>query len=172
VNAMECAREPEIVSVVLAGRWPDACDAELQVHVEACDVCSDVVTIAAVLHQDRELGRRDVQVPAAGQVWWRAAVRARLEGAHAAARPMTWLHGIAGACAAGLAAAATSVVWPSVERTVGWLSAGVWNLNTITVDVSELAVTVMQRSLPFALAAMVGIVITPIALYFALSDDW
>ncbi len=170
MNTLECAREEEVVGAVLGQRWPEACDEELQVHVTACAVCSDVVIIASMLREDRELARRHVQVPAAGQVWWRAAVRARLEGAQAAQRPMTWLHGIAGACAAGLFVTAMSTAWPSVQRAAGWMGAQDWSVPG-GMELATLAGSAVQRGLPFVVAAAIGIVLTPIALYFALSDD-
>ena len=98
MNPIECPREAEVLEAVLRHHFdpwrPD--DAgwlnggeDLRRHVEQCEICADVATVASLLREDREAARHDVQVPAAGQVWWRAAVRARLDGAHAAARPLT-----------------------------------------------------------------------------------
>ena len=46
-------------------------------------------------------GPLDHAVPAAGQVWWRSAIRARAEASRAAASPMVWLQALTGAGAAG-----------------------------------------------------------------------
>jgi hypothetical protein len=84
----------------------------------------------AVLSADQERSRYEVHVPAAGQIWWRSAVRARLEAAQAATRPMTWLHGIAGACAIGLTWALAGVVWPSVRELAAWLAAQTFGVDS------------------------------------------
>jgi hypothetical protein len=96
----ECRREFEVAALVRAGRWPQACEPELRTHVEGCAECREAVTIAELLLEaDRGA---EVQVPSAAQMWWRLAVRARLEREQAAARPVVWLQGIAAACGAGV----------------------------------------------------------------------
>ena len=109
-----CAREADVVNAVLTGAWPDYADDALVTHALDCDVCREVAAISALMHHDAERARHEVQLPAAGQVWWRSAVRARLESAHAAARPITWMHGIAGAVSLGLLLAVLTVAWPLV----------------------------------------------------------
>jgi hypothetical protein len=156
---------------MLASHGPVACDDGLRRHAEACDVCRDVMTIARLLQDDREAARGDVPVPAAGQVWWRAAVRARLEAAQAAARPMTWLYGIAGACAAGLAATVLGLGWPSIVRAAAWLGARASAITPEPPAVAELATAAAQRSLPFALVAAACLILAPLVLYLASSDD-
>ncbi len=56
----------------------------------------------------------DAPLPTAGQMWWRLAVRARLDREHAAARPVVWLQGVAAACGLGLVATAIGAVAPRV----------------------------------------------------------
>jgi hypothetical protein len=155
VNAIECSREHEVVAVVLSGRWPDACDRQLREHAEACAVCRDVVAIAPALRQDQRLA--DVQVPAAGQIWWRSAIRARAEAARAAARPMIWLQALAGAGAVGAALAGVSVAWPRIEGTVRVFmpSNGPW----------------LQEALPLLMAVAIGVVAAPIVFYLAVPRD-
>jgi hypothetical protein len=183
VKTLECPREPEVVAAVFSGtvlagtvfaeRGGDGVGEEgegLQMHIETCEICRDVVTVASRLRDDRDAALWDVQVPAAGQIWWRAAIRARLEAAHAAARPLTWAHGIAGACAAGLAAGALSVAWPTIVRAFSWFGDRAWSVNPGTVAVADLAAAMMQRTFPFALVAAC-LLLAPLALYFALSDE-
>lgn len=99
----ECVREREVAALVTAGRWPEACAAELQDHVASCTECQDVVAITTLLQEaDRDAA---VPVPSAAQMWWRLAVRARLEREQAAARPVVWLQGLAAACGVGVALA-------------------------------------------------------------------
>src|SRR5690349_19767616 len=74
----ECGREQKVVNAVLAGAWPHRCDENLVAHAQVCEVCREVASISVLLRDDLDASRIDVHVPAAGQVWWRAAVRARL----------------------------------------------------------------------------------------------
>jgi hypothetical protein len=167
VTPLECPREHEVVSVVLSNRWPEGCDEELRIHASACEVCRDAVTVAIVLQEDAQEARRDVHVPAAGQVWWRSAIRARVEAVQAAERPMTWLHGLAGACAVGLAAALLSVAWPSIESAAAWLAAQSWSVAPSTAETGQLLVSTLQRNLPVALVLAACAILAPIAIYLA-----
>lgn len=164
-----CARESEVVDAVLRRRTPEA---ELARHIEQCDVCRDAAAITSVLRDDRDWLRSDeLPVPAAGQVWWRAAVRMRLEGTQAAARPLTWAHGVASAATAGAAIAALTMAWPTIRRAAGWLGARLSTLNPPDVNVTELVASATQRSVPFALAVAAALLLAPLALYAALSDE-
>jgi hypothetical protein len=174
---LECPREPEVLASVFAGRV-GGCrtdgvgseqDEDLQMHIETCDVCREVVAVASMLREERDSTLHDVQVPAAGQVWWRSAIRARLEAAHAAARPLTWAHGVAGACAAGLAAGMINMAWPTIERGFSWFGDRALSVNPGTLAMADLATSMMQRTFPLALLAAC-VLLAPVALYFALSD--
>ena len=140
-------------------------------HAAQCEICRDVVALASLLSVEQEQMRRDVHVPAAGQVWWRAAVRARLDAAHLAARPLTWLQGIAGACAVGLAWAVAGMAWPSIRYAAGWVSAQALGADSRVGDVAVLVTAAIQRSLPLAFVAAACLVLAPVALYFVLSDE-
>jgi len=115
---IECAREAEVLDAVTFRRWPrhcdEGCDEGLRTHVAACAICADLVEVARALHDDRESACRDARVPAAGQVWWRATIRARADAAHTAAEPITVLQGIAGACLVGAAAGRIGLKSPAV----------------------------------------------------------
>jgi hypothetical protein len=163
VTPVECAREPQTLRLVLARRWPDGADAELRAHVASCQVCSDVAAVAALLGPEREASLRRVHVPAAGQVWWRAALRAHAEAAEAARRPILWLQGIAGACAVAIFAAAITLVWPELAAAAGRLA-------SLRPDVAPLVET-LRPVAPLGIAILACLVLTPIVLYFALSDE-
>jgi hypothetical protein len=156
MNAIECTHEDDVVALVLSRRWPDAADAELRAHAESCAVCRDVIAIAPALRQDVQQ-LTDVQVPAAGQIWWRSAIRARADAARAAARPMVWLQAVTGAGAVGAALAGVSLVWPRIEGTVRLVmpSNGAW----------------LQEALPLLLAVGIGVIAAPIAFYLAVPRD-
>ena len=170
VVADYCAHEHDAVAAVLNRRWETAPD-DLKRHAAECEMCREVVAVASVLSADRERARYEARVPAAGQVWWRAAVRARLEAAQTAARPLTWLQGIAGACAVGLVCALIGILWPSLRETASWLTFETLGLDSRIVDVAALVTAAMQRSLSLAFFVAACIVLAPVALYFALSDD-
>lgn len=165
----ECAREAEVVKAVLMGAWPDRCDDGVTAHASHCEVCGEVAAVAAVLREANEFERRDVQVPVAGQVWWRAAVRARLEVSHAATRPMTWLHGITAALVVGVVLAVTGWAWPSIA--MGFDAAKTVGGTLLTSDAAMAIAGPLRTTLLIALAAGAVLVITPIAIYLALSDE-
>jgi hypothetical protein len=165
-----CVREDEVVSAVVGRRWESSSD-ELRAHAAACESCREVVAVASLLSSDHDRARHDVHVPAAGQIWWRCAVRARLEAAHAAARPLTWLHGIAGACAVGLMWTVGGTAWPRVREAVGWMLSQAVSGDSRVGDVAVMVAATVQRSLPVALLLAACLLVAPVAVYFALSDD-
>jgi hypothetical protein len=98
-------------------------------------------------------------------------VRARLEAAQTAARPLTWLHGIAVACAVGLVCALIGTLWPSVREMAAWLASQLPGTDSGLGDVAALMAGAVQKSLALAFIVAACIVLAPVALYFALSDD-
>jgi hypothetical protein len=166
----DCAREQEVVNAVLSGAWPERAGAELTAHASDCAMCGEVATVATLLREDHEQARSVVQVPAAGQVWWRAAVRARLERAQAATQPMTWLHGITAACMAGVALTAITLAWPSVIGGIAWVREQLLD-TTPAGDVAGLVTMALGQSLVLGLVAAICLVVAPVVLYFALSDE-
>jgi hypothetical protein len=126
--------------------------------------------VATVLRADHEYARREVQVPVAGQVWWRSAVRARLESAQAATKPMAWLYSITAAITVGVALASVGMAWPTVSS--GLESARTLFLPILTNgEVTGAVAGVLRHSVELAFIAAVGLVVAPLVLYFALSSD-
>jgi hypothetical protein len=164
-----CIHEHDVVAAVLSRRW-DCANDELKQHAAACEICRDVVAVSQLLSSDQERARYEARVPAAGQVWWRAAIRARLEAAHSAERPMTWLHGIAGACALGLAWAVISITWPSLREAGAWLLTQTIGADSRIGDFASLVTVTLQNSLPLAFVVAACLVLAPIAFFLALSD--
>jgi hypothetical protein len=187
VKVRECAREPEVVAAVMAGRWPGGRgspgnNAEaLTAHVASCQVCQDVSAIASLMRTDMADSSREARIPSSAHVWWRTQLRARQEAARTVDRPMKLAHGFAAASAAGLAVAAvtTGLRW-------GWPS---WPLGALgklsgesasVVDVGEVtrgtlnqlltvAGTAPSSTLIFA-TVVVCLMLMPVAVYFALSE--
>ncbi len=104
-----CAMEEAVLEATRAMSHTPLPDAVLD-HVAACDGCRDLHLVALSLQQDRAEVIAQARVPSAGQVWWRAELRARHEAAAIAARPITVASGLAVACAVGLLASLTGVL--------------------------------------------------------------
>src|SRR5512132_2637299 len=100
----ECTREVDVLDALAAQRWPHRCDEELRAHVQACEVCADLVAVAGALLEDHDAAYAQARVPSAGIVWWRAQLRAREEDGRAAARPIAFVQGVA----------ASALVWGAV----------------------------------------------------------
>ena len=159
MSAIECRREQDVVDAVTSGRWPDRAEEDLRSHVAQCGICHDVADVACALQTDHERRWQDARVPSAGLVWWRAEMRARAEATRAAARPMVVAEGIAAVCAVVFAATLFGLALPWVLSSNGWLNE---------------ATTIMRTpafGLPLVLALGACIVLAPVAVYLALSDQ-
>src|SRR5690606_13098482 len=77
----QCAREMEVTATIVDGRWDDDACADVRAHARTCAACREVAEVALALTPAN--GGEEIVLPAAGQVLWRARVRAR---AHAARR--------------------------------------------------------------------------------------
>lgn len=170
MSRTECTHEPLVVEAVLAGRWPERCDDDLVVHARACEVCQEVAALASMIHDDHERSRYEVHVPAAGQVWWRSAIRARLESTQTAMRPMTWMHAITAAVTIGLVLAALTAAWPMLSPLADrGLSVALGFIPNAEVA-SALASGLRQLAI-VGLIAVAVLVAAPLALYYVLSGD-
>ena len=155
----ECLRETEVVEAVATGAWPAACSADLRAHVAGCVVCGELAAVASAIQGDWQSARAHVHVPSAGLVWWRAQLRARQQNAEAAGRPITYVHAAAGALAAIVLFMLGGLLWPSLRESVLWI-----DRVTEVVDTGRFW-------LPLALGIGASLVLAPVVLLFALSDD-
>ena len=170
MSRTECAHEPLVVEAVLSGRWPERCDDDLVAHARTCEVCQDVAALTSLIHDDHERSRYEVHIPAAGQVWWRSAIRARLESTQSAMRPMTWMHAVTAAVTVGILLAAITVAWPMLsplgDQMWAWAVGYFQNAEVAAALASGLRQTVMVGAIAVAV-----LVAAPLALYFVLSGD-
>jgi hypothetical protein len=171
MTASCCARESEVIDVALRGRWPAGADEELRVHVESCEACADTALVAASLRADYLLTRQDAPVPSAAHVWWRATLRARMDVAREAARPTTMAQGLAGAAAIGLLVALIGMVWPWLAAAFAWVAIVAGRLDPAAAQAGMMVLALVERSLPLVLAAALCMLIGPVAVYLALSDE-
>jgi len=175
MTSRSCAHEPEIVAAVLGRRWPEACDASLRAHAEACEVCREVVEVAALLKEDYDeareaIAQRDVPLPSAGQIWWRAAVKARVEAAEAATRPLVWGYGVAAACAVALLIAGASAVWPALWPAFDRL-ASITQWMPLVAPATGAMLAALKAQLPIVIGVAAFLVAVPVALYLALREE-
>jgi hypothetical protein len=169
-QASGCPREVEVVASLLDRRSLRIDDDALAAHVERCEICREVAELTRLMSSDHET-RREIRVPAAGQVWWRAAVRARLEAVHLAARPLTWSHGIASACAIGVMMALLGFAWPVVHEAAGFVMARALEAVPLGDAAATLVTTSAHGNVALMFVAAACILFAPVALYFALSDE-
>jgi hypothetical protein len=170
MNRVDCPHETTVVNAVLTGAWPERSDDALVAHASGCETCREIASVAVLLREDVEHSRVDVQIPVAGQVWWRAAVRARLESTQAATRPMTWMHAITGAIVLGVFLAAVTAAWPRLSGLAS--SARVVATDLMPgPEVTAAIASSLRLSALLGVIAAAFMIIAPLAIYYALSDD-
>lgn len=145
----ECAREPEIIAAIAAGRWAVA-DEQLRDHAAGCQACAEARSMAETMRALERETLEDVRLPSAGQVWWRSQLRARREAQQAAARPVLIAQGLGTAVILGLIAAVLSWQWPLIAEVAGawmrqpllWLDLGVaaWAMLIVAAVAGPLAI--------------------------------
>jgi hypothetical protein len=100
VSRPACDRRPEIVRSVRAGLWETAGSEELRAHAAGCPDCRETVLVAAALVLERGAAEREIVLPDAGLVLWKARLRQRHAAAARAEEPVVYAERIA--VAAGL----------------------------------------------------------------------
>jgi hypothetical protein len=135
-----CRHEPAVLAAARASEHT-AVAADIEAHLAACDDCRLSFALAVSLQEERALAMATTRVPSAGQVWWRAELRARQDAAAAVARPITLATGLAAAAVIGVVVSLVGVIgwwarawltttlarlsWPDVATQVTW-SGGTW----------------------------------------------
>jgi hypothetical protein len=159
MTIIECPRESDVLDAIDSRRWPHRVDRELVEHVASCEICSDVLTVAAAMREDHGATWREADIPSSGQVWWRAEMRARQQAMRDASRPITIAYGVAAVAALVLALAVSWFAWPTVHE----FAASFASAQT-TAFTSPL-------TLPLLVALGALLVIAPVALYLVFSDE-
>lgn len=167
---VDCPREGEILEAITCGRWPSAVEPELREHAATCAICREVADIAGALRSDQIAICRGASLPPSSQVWWRAAVRARVEAQRTAARPMVMVQQIAAACAAVAACAAP--IWFALRT--DWRVVATEMSAAIAARAADLAsapAVASSTTLSVVLAFSLCALFAPVVLYLLLSDD-
>jgi len=170
VRKAVCPREHELLDALQASRWPEACDPVLREHVDQCASCADLLAVVAPLLDDQRVLLQEAVVPSSAIVWWRAQRRSRREAAERAAQPISFVQGIALACATGLLATALGIFVPTFRKSLTWMldAAGSWPGLSLPIAVDPLASPIVLAGIAaLGLCALV----LPVALYFAFHED-
>jgi hypothetical protein len=168
VGTIECIREQDVLDALSASRWPGRVDEELRTHVTGCAVCRALAAVVQPLLAARDDSSVDIRVPASGTVWWRAQIRAKQEAALKVGQPISIAQVLAAVVALVLAVAVYSVFSESLDawwaRTAGIVSVEVPSL------FPELNTDSPWRWI-IVLVVAAWLVLTPVAIYFAFSED-
>jgi len=164
---VECPFENEIVRVAMEGRWPDSAPLDLREHAADCPGCLDLVEVASAVSDDRAAAFREVDLPAAGLVWWRMQLRRRREAEQTLQRATFALQTTMVVLVLAAAAALLhfvpipSIGWP------GWLLESVGSAGRIDAIVRA----VLHWGTPVLLGAVAWITLAPVAAWIALEHD-
>lgn len=145
-------------------------DDGLHQHLLGCAACRDVVELSAAFRAGEREACAEAAVPTASQVWWRARVRARLEAAHVANRPINVAQGVAAAVVVGLAGSVVGVGWLTGSARMA-RSAAVRLAGSDWADLMSLVLGSSPLAW-YALAAGVCIIaLMPLAALLTVSED-
>ena len=163
-----CPREEELLDALQASRWPAGCDVALRDHTASCASCADLLAVVAPLLGEHRALVQDASVPSSAIVWWRAQMRSRREAAARAAQPISFVFGIAVACAAGLLATALGVFVPTFRKAFVWVTETTVPWPGLPIPADPLTNPLV---LAFLGALVLGLLVAPVALYFTFRED-
>jgi hypothetical protein len=88
MSPFTCTRERDVTELLHRGYWPEACPAELRVHVETCRFCSDLVLVTQALRASHKQTLDLPRLESPGALWWRAQLRRRNAAIETVGRPI------------------------------------------------------------------------------------
>ena len=165
-----CEREADTIRASWGVVGPAGFDAGTAAHLAECHHCAEIAELARAFRDERDAACLEACPPAAGIVWWRAQLRARNEAAVRAGRPIAVIHAIAlGTTAAAVAAVAGMIAtgFDGFLSAVGTGAASVWVV--LRGAAIGHAVTLLPAGVLLIVAA--SLLLAPVALYFAVSED-
>ncbi len=163
-----CEHETELWEAVASGRWPDAIDPALARHVRECRSCAEVADVSSMLLADARAARHESSPPSSAIVWWRAQMRARQEAARVAERPLTIVHALAIACAAGLLLGLLGLAGAWAHAYIGSSDPpppAVFG----AAETAHLPLAGLMTILPWV--ALASLLLAPLAVYVIVSDE-
>jgi hypothetical protein len=167
ISRIDCVREQDVLDAVTSGRWDD----ELRAHLGGCALCRDLETIFSAMSAERDAARAETTVPPANVVWWRAQIRAHEEARRAADRPIAVAQGVAVACLIAAALTLVPFALPAIRGvTSSAADVAAW-LTPRASAVSSAFTLVTGTALPIVPFAVASILLAPILLYYALTEE-
>jgi hypothetical protein len=171
----DCVREQDVLDAITAGRWPggrpERTDVELWEHVRQCRICQDVAAVFAAISEERDGAMGEEAVPPSSLVWWRAQMRAREEAERAAGRPIALVQAVAVASLIAAAVALLPLALLSVKSAaVSVAGAAAW-VAPRAEAISNAFTLVTGTSLPIVPFAVASVLLAPILLYYALTEE-
>ena len=148
-------------------------DCDHETFVADCPSCAEIAAIAQAFTDDRNALLRDAHVPSSAIVWWRAQMRSRREAAATAAQPITWIQGLAFACAAGILVAAVSFFAPTFMKALEWLMGTTLPQPSFSLPTVGMPEQPLANPIIVAVVAALGLsaIILPVVLYFTLREE-
>ena len=124
--------------------------------------------VAEAIAAEASLARQEAAPPSSAIVWWRAQMRARQEAAVAAERPITIVHALAIAAAAGLMLSVAGYAIAGLKGSAGWFG-GVYQ-SLATTPLASVDLTSRWVTLPIT-AMLVSALVATVAAYFIYADE-
>jgi hypothetical protein len=165
-----CPHEHDLLDALQASRWPEIGE-PLREHVAGCASCAGTLAVVGGLLDEHHALMQEATVPSSAIVWWRAQMRSRREAAAAASRPISFVQGIAVACAAGLLATLLGIFVPSFRRGLSWIAGAADGWSALSLPIGS--THFVTHPLVLAGIAALGLcaLVLPVALYFAFHED-
>ena len=165
----ECPREDDVLAAVQTGRWPGRADAALRAHVEACDVCRELVSVAAAFADV------DADVlpppPEATAVWIRAQLRARADATRIAERPVTVGQAVAFAAIVGLLGALVGASSTGLRAALQWAADGIAHLDPRSVPLPTGLWGIAVQHAGVAITIALCLTFAPVLVYWAIRES-
>jgi hypothetical protein len=166
----ECVRERELVNAMTRESWPGNDVSNLRGHAQQCASCREVLELIQALRADRDAALSDAHLPSASYVWWRAQVRARLEAAHEAERPITVAQVLASVALVTLAISAGGIGWLIARGGTVW--AQLTRLYRVDgPDIVSMILNAPALAVALTITLVCVVVLTPIVFLVALSEE-
>jgi hypothetical protein len=170
VRASICSHEADVIEASVRTGMTQVDSPGLREHLKVCADCREVLHLVEALRTSERLAAAEAGLPTASQVWWRARVRARLEAAHCAERPISVVQSLAAAIVAGVAASIVGLGWLNGSARLAKAAAS----RVGGADLLDLLSTLVGASPLVWLAVGLGaclVVLMPFAAWVTLDHD-
>lgn len=168
MTLVECSREQDVIDALSSDRWPERVPEDLREHVASCQICDDMIAVMGPILADRDGFSNDARIPSSAVMWWRAQMRVRQEAAREVARPITVAQIVGAVCAMAVAATLAASFSPVLRE---WIAGIAGNFTADTARLDLQAALLSHGWVMPVLMACVWLILTPLAIYFAVAED-